>query len=39
MWRFIAGFSAGLYIGTYYECKPLISRIISDIKKNLPKEK
>lgn len=27
MWHFLFGFSAGVYVGTYYECKPTIEKI------------
>ncbi len=36
MWRFIAGFSVGVYIGTYYECKPTIIRVKKFIIDNFP---
>ena len=40
MWQFLCVFSAGVYIGTYYNCKPMINQVIimlNDIKKKLPK--
>ena len=39
MLRFIAGFVSGLYIGTHYECKPILEKIKNLIHDNLPKEK
>lgn len=36
MWKFIAGFGIGVYIGTYYECKPVIIRIKKFVKDNFP---
>jgi hypothetical protein len=39
MWKFLAGFSMGLYTGTYYECKPIIDKFINIIKENMPNEK
>jgi hypothetical protein len=27
MWEFIVGVSFGIYIGTYYDCKPTIENI------------
>ena len=28
MWQYLFGFSTGIYVGTYYECKPTIDKII-----------
>ena len=39
MWQFIVGFSIGIYVGTYYNCKPQIVNIIKTIKKNIPDPK
>jgi len=39
MWKFISGFSLGIYLATYYDCKPIISRIRYFMKENFPKEK
>jgi hypothetical protein len=39
MWRFLAGFGFGIYVGTHYECKPLIKNITKKIKELMPKEK
>ncbi len=39
MWQFIMGFASGLYVGSYYECKPTIQYIVKIIKDNAPKEK
>lgn len=37
MWEFLFGFSAGIYVGTYYNCKPYIKNIIQFVKNNIPK--
>ena len=29
MWKFIMGFTSGIYVGTYYDCKPIINEIRS----------
>ena len=39
MWQLIIGFGLGIYVGTYYNCKPTIETILLNIKKNIPKEK
>ena len=39
MLQFILGFSIGIYIGTYYNCKPQIENIIKTIKNNIPDTK
>lgn len=39
MWQYMIGFGFGLYVGTYYNCKPIIDNIITIIKKNIPEEK
>lgn len=39
MWRFILGFGTGVYVGSYYECKPVIVKIQKYIKDNMPKQK
>ena len=39
MWQFVIGFSLGIYVGTYYNCKPQLNNIIKIIKKNLPDPK
>lgn len=39
MWQFLVGFGLGLYVGTYYQCKPTLDEIIKNIKTNFPKEK
>ena len=39
MWQFVLGFSSGVYVGTYYDCKPMIIRAIDCIKHWKPDEK
>ena len=39
MWQFLLGFATGVYVGTYYDCKPTIDFIKKNCEKNLPKEK
>ena len=38
MFRFFLGFAAGIYTGTYYNCKPIIDRLQECIRENIPKE-
>ena len=39
MFRLVIGFVGGVYVGTYYNCKPIIERVKDCIKKNIPKTK
>ena len=39
MIRVLIGFVGGVYVGTYYNCKPILCRMQSWIKANLPDEK
>lgn len=39
MWQFLCGFSAGIYVGTYFECKPTLDNVIHIIKTNIPEKK
>ena len=39
MWQFFLGFGAGIYVGTYYNCKPIISQIESFVKQKCPPKK
>jgi len=39
MWQFIIGFGIGIYVGTFYNCKPTLDVIITNIKNSIPKEK
>jgi len=36
MWQFILGISVGLYIGTYYNCKPLLKKVGDVFTKKFP---
>jgi len=38
MWQYMLGFISGVYVGTYYNCKPVIENLTDYIKQNLPKE-
>ena len=38
MWQFLCGFGAGVYIGTYFECKPTIEQIVSFAKTKIPEK-
>ncbi len=38
MFPFLCGFATGVYVGTYYNCKPTIEYITIKIKENLPKD-
>lgn len=39
MWQFIVGFGMGVYVGTFYNCKPQINNLIKTISINIPKER
>ena len=36
MWQFVIGFGAGVYVGTYFDCKPTIEKITSVVKDYCP---
>ena len=38
MWKFITGFVSGVYVGSYYNCKPTINTIKSFVQKNIPEK-
>jgi len=38
MWQFLMGFSAGIYVGTVYDCKPTVEFISKCIKNNIPQD-
>lgn len=39
MWKIMIGIGIGIYIGTYYECKPIISKIVKVANENIPPQK
>ena len=39
MWQFVAGFSIGVYVGTYYECKPTLEYIRKCIAEQIPNKR
>ncbi len=39
MWQFILGFGTGVYIGTHYDCKPVIGKIEDFFKSQCPPRK
>ena len=39
MWQFLCGCASGIYIGTYYDCKPAIEFIKDTIKNRFPEKK
>ena len=39
MYKAVLGFAAGVYIGTYYDCKPMIEYAIKKVQENVPEEK
>jgi hypothetical protein len=39
MWQFLAGFASGVYVGTYYNCKPIICEIEKKVRDYMPNEK
>ena len=36
MWQILFGFSAGIYVGTYYDCKPYMDTLGVWIKEHMP---
>jgi hypothetical protein len=39
MWQLVSGFAAGIYVGTYYDCKPTIILVRQMIKDKFPEER
>ena len=39
MWQFFLGFGTGIYVGTYYDCKPFMNKIGDYIKDQCPPKK
>ena len=39
MYRFLVGFASGIYVGTNYDCEPIIHQIKKFINDNLPDKK
>ena len=39
MWQMMVGFAAGVYVGTYYNCKPTIVMIREMVKDKIPEKK
>ena len=39
MWQFIVGWVTGVYIGTYYNCKPTLNYMKKCIKEQFPEKK
>lgn len=39
MWRFTIGLASGLYIGTHYDCKPLLANAQEFWDKYFPEKK
>ena len=39
MWQLLTGFAAGVYVGTYYDCKPTIILVEKMLKEKFPKER
>ena len=35
MWKMLLAFSIGVYVGTYYNCKPILEHMIETAKKKL----
>ena len=38
MWQFICGFGTGVYVGTYYNCKPVIEYLRMKAKEIIPED-
>jgi hypothetical protein len=39
MWQVLTGFAAGIYVGTYYDCKPTLILVKNMIKDKFPEER
>ena len=39
MWQLLTGFAAGIYVGTYYDCKPTILLVRQMVKDKFPEER
>jgi len=39
MWHFLLGFGVGIYLGTYYNCKPQLDNFVKLINKSFPERK
>ena len=39
MWQMVLGFGAGVYVGTYYDCRPYLDTIGVWVKQNFPPHK
>lgn len=39
MFQFLLGFASGVYVGTRYDCSPLLKQIEKIVNDNFPKEK
>lgn len=39
MYQYFIGFIAGVYVGTYYNCKPTVEKITDFIIENIPTKK
>tara|TARA_B100000579_G_C22533383_1_gene711811 strand:+ start:90 stop:209 length:120 start_codon:yes stop_codon:yes gene_type:complete len=39
MYPFIIGFGLGIYVGTYYDCKPILKTMGNCFKKYMPPKK
>jgi hypothetical protein len=39
MWKLVIGFASGVYIGTYYDCKPIIEKLQKKLTEIQPPKK
>ena len=39
MWQFVFGFGAGVYVGTFFDCKPTIQQVSSILTQYCPPKK
>jgi hypothetical protein len=39
MWQLLFGLGIGIYVGTYYDCKNRLDKIIELIQNNVPEKK
>ena len=39
MWQWLLGIGMGIYIGTYYNCKPSLEAVTKLVRDNMPKQR
>ena len=38
MWQLLCGFGTGIYVGTYYNCKPMLEYVKEKMKEHIPED-